>query len=370
MSKTNKISDLIAGDSTHSAANMVSQHGTSLPAVPVLQQKTPVTSNKQPDTHTIAAPPPLQKQASRPAVTAFQQGNILQKLKINDDPRLEKEADDMGAKALQSIPAQNAGSISNNNNVSNVIQAAGWTHAKLLRKITEETDGVCNALTAAYIAGELEADASDDTTGVNTRIWKVIKALKDLLDESQRKLPGDTGIESRHLSMAFKPYLQNKGGAWLRGLPDADIDAEAQAFATWFVDPGAGGYKRPAKTVEVTFKALYGAMTAAVIRGHVSDMLEENFTLASAFDGVVSMRLYDARDRDINGHQLAIKHEPSADYSNNKFSIFDQSSGLATDVIRTDDEVIDLLTAHMRKYVTNPIPRTRAIQFSILISYQ
>lgn len=248
-----------------------------------------------------------------------------------------------------------------------VIQAAGWTHDELVEKIREEVPaGMCNALTAAFLANKLEADETDDTTGVNEDNWEVIKSLKEFLDTSQMKLQYQ-GVESRDVSEAFQSYVALKGGAWFMSLPEKNIDAEATDFRRWYM--ARDGYQPPQKAVEKKCKGRYNQLSADKIGETVIDALEDHFTLGTAFDGYITITAEKANGSSV-GHQFAVKHIPSEDYSSNKFQIFDQSLGLVSTVISTDDEIVDFLTSHLRKYVTHPLPNTVSAEFAVMLVFK
>jgi hypothetical protein len=256
-----------------------------------------------------------------------------------------------------------------------VLQAAGWTHAELMTKINAEMpEGICNALTAAYIAGVLQTNSADNTTGVDDNNWEVIKSLKRLLDAAIASL-NDEDVESKNVSFAFSSYLDEKGAPWLLALPTKNTDAEAAAFDRWYrasVIDEAGAAELP----EHDCGGLYADITTDMISGMIENALEGGFSLGTNFDGIVVLKFVKPPIHrghphlPAGGHQFAIKHTSSAGYNNNTFSIFDQNTGIHTHVIQSDDDITDKLTAHLfDSYVTERVHGTSGMMLSATINF-
>jgi hypothetical protein len=253
-----------------------------------------------------------------------------------------------------------------------VIQTAGYTPEQLveiLKTIPGVEDGICNALAAAWLSGQIEAEGR--TLGVTAKNLNVIVALKKLLDITTHS---QYRFDSRDITWAFLPYFQSKGAGWLRSLAEMPYDKifdEARAFRDWIFDKH-GGYQPSKKMVETKVAGRYNhELNQKTIRQKMDDALEEQFNLGTPFKGIVTFKMSNTKDSDIHfGHELAIRHIISEDRINNHFMIYDQNSGVTDERITSDDDIIAIFAEYIYEhYIDFPVPNTDFAEISIMIDF-
>lgn len=240
-----------------------------------------------------------------------------------------------------------------------IIQRAGYTHQELITRIQNELGhGICNALTAAWLAGQLNASSADGTTGVTDQNWANIVALKSLLD---LVVANNYDFNASDVTRAFLPYLTEKGAAWFNGLAALNIGIEVRNFSTWIRNE-----YEPSNGLEMqNVREDYDELTDDAVGHIVSEALEEKFTLGRAFSGIVVISAFNDENARF-GHEFAVSYTPGT----NTFEIFDQNSGLTTFVISSDDDIIDELTRYIRNgYVLNPMGDSTSADIEVTFDF-
>ena len=245
-----------------------------------------------------------------------------------------------------------------------VIQKVGFSPQELGEQIQEKLGGagICNALTAAWLAGQLDVSSEDGTTGVTEKNWDWLVALKNLLDCVILKMKT---FPSGMISLALLPYLKSKENEWLANLPNLKLklENESKAFIFWFNRK----YKPPRKKADTTVKGLYNTL-AEIIYANVDAFFENNFGLTIPFQGVIEIKATHSKTAISKGHEFAISYTPDENSDGGQFAIYDQNSGLTQIIIIGYDEVVEALSEYIiNNYINNPIPDTDTAEFNILL---
>lgn len=297
-------------------------------------------------------------------------GGILQMANMNPDwltardvARLQRTIGNEAVTQLfESQPVQAMG----------VIQAVGYTPeqlAKILETIPGVEQGVCNALAAAWLSGQLEAEGR--TLGVTPENLNMIVALKKLLNLT---VNSQYQLDSRDITWAFLQYFQAKGEGWLRGVAEkgyGDIFDEAQAFTHW-IFARRGGYEPSKKMVERTVNGLYKVeLNQETISEKIDEALEEHFNLGTPFRGIVTLKVKNTQDSEIHfGHEIAIRHMVSENRENNHFIIYDQNGGVQDERITSDADISLMLAEYLNEnYINNPVSNTDSAEINIMIDF-
>jgi len=147
----------------------------------------------------------------------------------------------------------------------------------------EGLQGICNAMTAAYLLDFL--DPSIDKVGMTELAFQKTALLKDLLD---RVVTFYTDYDASDVTFAFVSWGQQKGldSDWLAGLKDSNVTARFQEFRTYFHTarsalPARGG---------VTIAGKYADMNLEDVATKIDDMLEPWFSMSTNFQGVLVIK--------------------------------------------------------------------------------
>lgn len=207
----------------------------------------------------------------------------------------------------------------------------------------EGLQGICNAMTAAYLLDFL--DPSIDKVGMTELAFQKTALLKDLLD---RVVTFYTDYDASDVTFAFVSWGQQKGldSDWLAGLKDSNVTARFQEFRTYFHTarsalPARGG---------VTIAGKYADMNLEDVATKIDDMLEPWFSMSTNFQGVLVIKAQVEGASGMTGHELAFRYRGEA------FEIFDQNLGLIHEIISEQEEIAEHLARHIMRYVSNPMP--------------
>lgn len=300
------------------------------------------------------------------------------KFKKNINPGSEIQLKKNGQKTLQFVNGLEK--IKN----TSIIQREGYTFKELIERIKEKyPNGICTTLTAAWLTGQLNASSKDNSSGVTNENFNIILSLENFLEWTKKF---SCGMDSRDITWAILPYLQIKGQEWLKELPflhEKDFITEAEIFEHWI---RYGGYKPSKKLVEKTTEEEagngktsltrekarpYNQLTKSVISEAISNALVQYFNLGTSFKGIVTIKAFSSTKEDyFLGHEFAIKHDISDDYTNNHFSIYDQNKGLIKQKIENEDDIIEILANHISDaYITNPFKGSDSAFISVMIDF-
>lgn len=205
-----------------------------------------------------------------------------------------------------------------------------WGPNALRQRLEEEgSPGVCNALSAAYLAGHIRP--SEGRLGISEATYGPIKKLKGTLDERQETEREPSSVITMKYAAEQLARKATKAGA---PVAEGALDQER------------------ARELSESNKDI----TPASLAGHVTDAWTEKET--GNVQGTVDIGAgTSARDdeREV-GHQLAYKHLREA----GKLEIFDQTTGLRTvrpgaEGDASDGAMSAALGKHMHDvYIDNP----------------
>ena len=219
-----------------------------------------------------------------------------------------------------------------------------WDVAALFDAVRREgLQGICNAMTAAYLLDFL--DPSIDKVGMTELAFQKTALLKNLLDEV---VTFYTDYDASDVTYAFVGWGKQQGldSDWLGSLTEQNVTARFQQFRQYF---HTARHALPPRGV-VTIAGKYADMTIEDIATKIDDMLEPWFSMSTNFQGVLVIKAEVEGASGMSGHELAFRYKGEA------FEIFDQNLGLVHEIISEQEEIAEHLAGHIMKYVNNPMP--------------
>ncbi len=245
------------------------------------------------------------------------------------------------------IPAERAAPV-----LPVAASAAGWDLRTLFGQIQKDgLAGVCNALTAAYLADMVAPQ--EGAHGISEQNYLQVVALKGLLDQVAMRTREDSGdVTAEFLQWASARGL---GAAWLAGLTAGMAEAAYRDFLGFAqrADPARG-------RVSATAEGRYEDLTAEYLYSTIDDLLEPFFDMNTAFQGIVVIKADTleedtdaaAADDGIAGHEFAIRYDPNG----HRFSIYDQTGGLVRQGIQEQEQIAEILADYLyTNYIDNPM---------------
>ena len=219
-----------------------------------------------------------------------------------------------------------------------------WDVTALFDAVRREgLQGICNAMTAAYLLDFL--DPSIDKVGMTELAFQKTALLKDLLD---RVVTFYSDYDASDVTYGFVGWGKEQGldSDWLGSLTAQNVTARFQAFREYFHTarnalPPRGGVRIEGKYADMTFED---------VATQIDDMLEPWFSMSTDFQGVLVVKAQVDGTSGMSGHELAFRYRGRA------FEIFDQNLGLIHEVISEQEEIAEHLARHIMRYVSNPMP--------------
>ena len=269
-------------------------------------------------------------------------------LSVNDDARLEAEANRLAARP---VPGDSPALAPHQRGTPPMapLQFAGWNIDQFKDKVEEEgLAGLCDALSSAWLAGFLEPDEA--TAGIDETNFPQIVALKLLLF----RILEATGADSGLLTPVFVRYIEDNDldATWFTELTTDQVPARVSSFLDYLVS-GQGEFDWDEGLGEETIaRTAYANVTAAL--GERTDaLLEPFFDLRSSFTGLTVIHAFTA-DGYVATHQFALRYEPAG--TRGVFSILDQTTGLFRHNVASQEEIVEVLCHHVNTYyVENPM---------------
>ncbi len=236
---------------------------------------------------------------------------------------------------------------------------ADWDLGTFLRMVQGTgLEGVCNAVSAAYLAGMIAPQI--DGPGVGERNFKQVVFLKHLLDAIVRDF--HAGQDSGDVTQAFLTWARARSlnAAWLANLTSAIANEQARDFRQFFLKMNAA--QHPAASAKVAGR--FEDLTSEYLYSTFDGLLEPFFDMRNAFEGVVVMKTSTLReDSDApdpagpqGNHQFAIRYDPAG----NSLFIYDQNGGLERHGIVEQEDIADVLANYLYRYYIERPFRPRA----------
>jgi len=274
---------------------------------------------------------------------------------INDDQGLEHEADEMGERAEHTWNEEDKivqdTAIASSSIHSPVMQFKGWKFFEFIdRLMSVGINGMCDALSAAWLADLIEPD-TDDTMGVDDTNFKKITLIRNLFRWIANYYLSDN-IGSKDLTFVFVDWFREKklGSRWFEELTEENIEQDEREFKDYIKKYNWESKRNQIKTDNITKK--YNELTPEVIFTLIDNMLEHYFYISTPFHGIITINAYLIKDFGSLNHQMAIRYNPGGCI----FSLFDQNGGLTRTGIDEQEDIADIIAGYLhRGYVTNPM---------------
>jgi len=274
---------------------------------------------------------------------------------INDDQQLEHEADEMGERAEHTWNEEDKivqdTAIASSSIHSPVMQFKGWKFFEFIdRLMSVGINGMCDALSAAWLADLIEPD-TDDTMGVDDTNFKKITLIRNLFRWIANYYLSDN-IGSKDLTFVFVDWFREKklGSRWFEELTEENIEQDEREFKDYIEKYNWESKRNQIKTDNITKK--YNELTPEVIFTLIDNMLEHYFYISTPFHGIITINAYLIKDFGSLNHQMAIRYNPEGCI----FSLFDQNGGLTRTGIDEQEDIADIIAGYLHEgYVTNPM---------------
>jgi hypothetical protein len=234
---------------------------------------------------------------------------------------------------------------------SPVMQFKGWKFSEFIdRLVSVGINGMCDALSAAWLADLIEPD-TDDTMGVDDTNIKKITLIRNLFERITSYYLSEN-IGSKDLTFVFVDWFREKklGSRWFEELTEENIKQNELEFKDYIEK-----YKWKSKRIQIKVDNIikkYNELTPEVIFTLIDNMLEQYFYISTPFHGIITINAYLIKGFGSINHQMAIRYNPEGCM----FSLFDQNGGLMRTGIDEQEDIADIIAAYLhRGYVMNPM---------------